>query len=285
MKFVQKSENESFAPVAMRFGETEQAILSQKQIVNALAKRIQDKLPRHIELDDLRSAGYLGLVEAASRFDPQQGKTFSTFAYYRVKGAMLDSLRDEDTKTRTLRQKAKRIESASHHLSAEYGRLPTESEIARYLQISLREYQDLALALWLTNIQSMHDDVQNKFFPDEQSGSDPLLNTIPDPRWISPQEKIEKEELLLCMERAVEALPERQKKVIELYYNGDKDMTMKEIGAVLGVNESCVSKDHARALLNLKASMLEQEKCSRHAKAAPKKCDFFDVLSFLRKRA
>ncbi len=232
----------------------EQAIIGEMPMVKALAQSIHDKLPRHVEINDLLSAGILGLIDAASRYDTSQGTTFSTFAYSRVRGAILDNLRDEDCGSRTLRRKAKQIEVACNRLSTLFGRDPSESEVASLLQISLDEYRSLAQAVWLATIQSIDEEACSPNCYGELE-TDLLVNLIPDRSIQDPQSRLEQKENISLIHHAIESLPERQKTIITLYYY--HGMTMSQIGSLIGVRESSISKMHAKALRNLRASMLD----------------------------
>lgn len=231
----------------------EQAIIEQMSMVKALAISIESKLPRHVEMDDLLSAGVLGLIEAAGRFDASLGIAFSTFAYNRVRGAIVDSLRDEDAASQSLREKGKRIEKAIGRLSVIFGRMPTEAEVASFVQIPIGEYRSLVQRLWMLNIRSANEEASSEQSCDGRGPRDLLINLIPDRATPDQQSRLEQEELAGRMHRAIESLPERQKTVISLYYY--REMTMSQISKVVEVNESCVSKTHAKALLNLKAAM------------------------------
>jgi RNA polymerase sigma factor for flagellar operon FliA len=235
----------------------EQAIMGEMPMVKALAQSIHDKLPRYVEISDLLSAGIIGLIGAAGRYDTSQGTTFSTFAYSRVRGAILDSLRDEDCGSRTLRRKAKQIEVACNRLSTLFGRDPSESEVASFLQISLDEYRSRAQAVWMATIQSIDEEACSPNCYGEVE-TDLLVNLIPDRSIQDPQSRLEQKEDISLIHHAIESLPDRQKTIITLYYY--RGMTMSQIGSLIGVKESGVSKMHAKALQKLKASMLDTAK-------------------------
>lgn len=239
----------------------ERAIIEQMPMVKALAKSVQNKLPQHVEIDDLLSAGVLGLIEAANRFDTSLGVAFSTFAYNRVRGAIFDSLRGEDAASQSMREKGKRLEKAVNRLSAIFGRIPTEAELASFLQISIKEYRLLVQKLWMLNIRSANEEASSERGCDGRGARDLLINLIPDRSTPDQQSCIEQGELIDRMHQAIDSLSERQKTVISLYYY--REMTMSQISKIVGVNESCVSKTHAKALLNLKAAMRDASRADR----------------------
>jgi RNA polymerase sigma factor FliA len=239
--------------------EREQAIMSQMPLVKMLAQKILEKLPQHIELDDLISAGIYGLIESANRYDKSQSASFHTFCYSRIRGAILDSLREEDFGSRNIRQKAKQVEDIYSRLTIHFGRNPSESEMASSLQISLSEYRNLRQDLWMLDIGS----VDEKCFTADGREQDLLINLIPDQSTIDPYTSFEQKEALCLMQQAVESLPAREKTVISLYYYSE--MTMSQIGSQVGVKESAVSKTHAKALLLLNASMRDSAKAERKA--------------------
>jgi RNA polymerase sigma factor for flagellar operon FliA len=233
--------------------EREEAIMSQLSLVKMLAQKIQDKLPRHIELDDLVSAGIFGLIESASRYDKAQSASFHTFCYSRIRGAILDSLRDEDFGSRKIRQKAKQVEETLNSLTALFGRKPTEHEMASALQISIDKYRALQQNLWMLDIESADE----QCFTADGREKDLLINLIPDQSTPDPYSTFEQKESIFLMQQAVESLPDRQKTVISLHYYSE--LTMSEIGSMVGVKVSAISKIHAKALLNLETSMREME--------------------------
>jgi RNA polymerase sigma factor for flagellar operon FliA len=248
------------APVTCGFSspeERDEAIISHMSLVRCIAKKIQDRLPRHIELGDLVSAGTFGLIDAANRYDPaEKNASFATFAYSRIRGEILDSLRDEDFGSRDVRKKAKEVDQVWSRLAILFGRKPTESEMASTLQLPLDEYRSLLQEIWMLSVISAHDERHT----DEPGERDLLLNLIPDKAAIDAHSHVEREEAVSQMCRAVKDLPQRQQSVIMLYYY--EEMSMKQIGSAFGINESSVSKTHAKALLNLKASMLDASRAA-----------------------
>jgi RNA polymerase sigma factor FliA len=232
----------------------EEAILSSLPLVKSLAQRIQDRLPRHVEIGDLVSAGVYGLIEAANRFDPNQGTSFSTFAFNRIRGAIIDSLRCEDLVSQDLRRKGQRIEETIHRLTVQFGRRPTEKEVADTLNVPLKKYQAMVHQLWMVDIESVDVEIDNGA-SETSDERDLLINLIPDQSCINQHTYAETRELVDHVRRAMVKLPANQRAVLSSYYY--REMSMSQIGSELGVQESCVSKTHAKALLNLKATMMD----------------------------
>jgi RNA polymerase sigma factor for flagellar operon FliA len=231
--------------------ELENQITAHLPLVRKLAQQILSKLPKGVtELDDLMSAGMYGLLEAVKRYEPHRKNLFETFAYMRIRGAMLDSLRADDPGSRTLRQKAKAVEQAKDQLTKSLGRLPSSPEIVDALGITLPEYRSLVGEIWSLRIVSL-----NSCEPSSEKSQTTLIDRIPDRSAVSPLALLEKKETSAHLLRAIESLPEREKRVVSLYY--DREMTMKEIGAELGVMESYVSKIHAKAILKMKSTMMD----------------------------
>ncbi|WNL42162.1 RNA polymerase sigma factor FliA [Halomonas sp. PAMB 3264] len=213
-------------------------------LVRRQALALQVRLPASIELDDLIQAGMVGLLEALGRFDAAQGASFATFASQRIRGAMVDELRTRDWLPRSVRRSARAMDESVRRLEQSLGRAPEESEIARDLDIPLDEYQQL-----LADTNSGH------LLPFEElleEGSEPLQESLNAPF----------EELLDGQQRdtliaAIEALPEREKLLMALYYQ--EELNLKEVGAVLGVTESRVSQLHSQAISRLRARLHEPD--------------------------
>ncbi len=238
--------------VCDRQQDSEKEVVEHLPMVKKIAQHIHGKLPKGVaEFDDLVSVGMFGLLEASRRYDPSRDISFATFAYPRIRGAILDNLREDDRGSRTLRKKAKTIEQTVDRLSKSFGRYPTEAEVVDALNMTISEYQSLVFKIWSLAIISLDasDDCT------EQS-SDRPLNRIPDPSSITPLAVLEKKETSAHLLRAIESLSERERRVVSHYYF--REMTMKEIGADLGVMESCVSKIHAKAVLKMRATVMDR---------------------------
>jgi RNA polymerase sigma factor for flagellar operon FliA len=213
-------------------------------IVQFIARRIHERLPQHVPIEDLYSAGVLGLLDAFGRFDPLMQVKFSTYAQFRIRGAILDSLRTLDWSPRELRRKGRAIEEAIRALTGQLSRSPTDIEIAQKLDISLAAYQRLLGELKGLEIGSLHD--QRSEDSDEEE-----LDLIPGRPEDNPLSRYLAGEMRERLTKAIEDLPERERLVLTLYYY--EETTMKEIGLILGLAESRVSQIRASAVLHLRA--------------------------------
>jgi len=206
----------------------------------AMARRIASKMARRLPTslaDDVHSAALLGLVEAANRFHPGRGESFPAFAAKRVRGAVLDELRRGDVLPRRARQTARRVREIVRQLEHQLGRVPRDEEIAEKLGVSVEEYQDRIAALGAVEVVSL----------DELSGGG-VRATSED-----PAEQAERRRANALVERARETLSEREAKVLALHY--EQQMTLAEIGKLLGVTESRVCQLHTRAIKRLRAEL------------------------------
>ncbi|MCU1305560.1 MAG: fliA [Acidobacteriaceae bacterium] len=227
--------------------ERESVLLEQLPQVKFIARRIHDRLPKHVELDDLINAGVIGLIDAMKKYDPAKKVLFKSYAQFRIRGAILDSLREMDWSPRILRKKARRIEEAHRKLSSELGRGATEQEIATELGMQLNEYQVLLGELRGLNLESIQGD-------SEEDGAEEELNDhIPDDRQEDAFSLCLKSERKALLTKAIGELGERDRQVLALYYF--EELTMKEIGVVMGVVESRVSQMHTSAVIQLRAKL------------------------------
>jgi RNA polymerase sigma factor for flagellar operon FliA len=235
--------------------DQERLLLEQLPQVRYIARRIHDRLPSHVLLDDLVQAGILGLIEALHKYDPSKNVELKTYAKHRIQGAILDSLRDLDWSPRPLRKKARQLEQAHQRLRARLGRAATEPELAVELGIELKELQHLLGDLRGLDLGSLQDD-----FNESGQGREALVAN-PEGTDQEPFSMCLKGELRELLARAVGELQPRERQVLSLYYF--EELTMKEVGAVLGVGEARVSQIHSAALVRLRARMrdlLEQAK-------------------------
>lgn len=214
--------------------------------VRYLARRIHERLPQHVELDDLISAGVVGLIDAFSKFDHKKKVQFKSYAQFRIRGAILDSLRTLDWSPRELRRKGRAVEEAIRAVTLRVGRAPSEQEIAKEMELSLAEYQQLLGDLKGLEIGSLH--VERS----EDSG-DEELSYIPGPAEEDPLFRCLKGEMKQRLADAIDDLPEKERMVLTLYYY--EELTMKEIGLTLGVVESRVSQIHSSAVLRLRTAL------------------------------
>jgi RNA polymerase sigma factor for flagellar operon FliA len=227
--------------------ERDRILLEQLPQVKFIARRIHDRLPQHVELDDLINAGVIGLMDAMKKYDPAKQVMFKSYAQFRIRGAILDSLREMDWSPRILRRKARRIEEAHRKLASELGRSATEQEVAAELGIPLHEYQVLLGELRGLDLGSIQAD-------SEEDGPEEELNDyIPDDRQEDAFSLCMKSEMKAILTKAIGELGERDRQVLALYYF--EELTMKEIGVVLGVVESRVSQMHTSALIQLRSKL------------------------------
>jgi RNA polymerase sigma factor FliA len=215
-------------------------------IVRFIARRIHERLPQHVPIDDLYSAGVLGLLDAFGRFDPSKQVKFRTYAQFRIRGAILDSLRTLDWSPRELRRKGRAVEQAIQALIAQFHRSPTDIEIAEKLNIPLAEYQQLLGDLKGLEIGTLHS--ERSADSDEE---EPI--SVPGRPEDDPLFRYLHGEMRERLTKAIDDLPERERLIMTLYYY--EETTMKEIGIILGVVESRVSQIHASAVLHLRARL------------------------------
>lgn len=227
----------------------EQLILEHLPQIKYIAHRISTKLPSHVELNDLVSAGVLGLLDAVEKFDPSRGVKFKTYAELRVKGAILDSLRNLDWAPRSLRKRSKDLEKTYKELEQRLGRPATDKEVSDELGITLDEFYELIDQIKGLNLGSFHDLAPQE---DDRNG-EPLVKYIPDAPQMDPFFVFQKSELRDLLAVAIDTLPKKERLVVSLYYFDE--LTMKEIGKVLGVNESRVSQLHTKAMLRLRTKL------------------------------
>jgi RNA polymerase sigma factor for flagellar operon FliA len=224
-------------------------ILTYAPLVKYVAGRLGSGLPAHVEEGDLVSYGLLGLIGAIERFDPERDIKFETYAIARIKGSIIDELRSMDWVPRSVRARARDIERTIAQLEAKLGRAPTDEEIARKLDIE-EEFQESLLEISRTSIAAL-----DELWSSSSTGGDPiaLIDTIEDPQAAEPQAAMAHTELREALGEAIARLPEREKLVVTLYYY--EELTLREIGEVLGVTESRVSQLHTKAILRLKARL------------------------------
>lgn len=215
----------------------DQVVLDHLPLVKAIAVRVHENLPVHVDLDDLIHAGILGLFDAAEKYDPEKQVAFQSYAKHRIKGAILDSLRQLDWASRDLRKRHKQVETLTRDLAARLGRAPTETEMAEGLGVGLERWRRMMVELRTVGLLSSSG---------RASDGESYEADFPARSDTRPDSMCAREQLRSALERAMGALSERYRKVMVLYYASE--LTMKEIGDVLGVNESRVSQIHKTAL-------------------------------------
>ncbi|UWZ82925.1 sigma-70 family RNA polymerase sigma factor [Occallatibacter riparius] len=226
--------------------EQERMLLEHLPVVRFLARRIHERLPQHVEIEDLVSAGVVGLLDAFAKFDPEKKVQFRSYAQFRIRGAILDSLRTLDWSPRELRRKGRAVEEAIRVLTARMGRPPHENEVAQEMDLSLDEYQQLLGDLKGLEIGTLHME------RNEDSGEEELAYVPGNPEE-DPLFRCLRGELAERLTDAIQNLPDRERLVMTLYYF--EEMTMREIGLALGVVESRVSQIHASAVIHLRSAL------------------------------
>jgi RNA polymerase sigma factor for flagellar operon FliA len=227
--------------------ERDQIIVDSLPLIKHVAHRVAMRLPANIEMRDLINAGVLGLLDAVDKFEPERGVKFKTYAEVRIRGAILDSLRDLDWAPRSLRKKSKDVERAYAELGQRLGRPATDEEVSEALGESIDDFHTLIDQLHGLTIGSLESSST-----DGEEGES-VLNYYPDNGANDPHLRFETNQLTSVLAQAIDALPERERLVLSLYYF--EEFTMKEIGTLLGVNESRVSQLHTKATLRLRTKL------------------------------
>ena len=228
------------------------ALIRQYQpLVRKLAHHMMAKLPASVQVDDLIQVGLIGLSEALARYEATQGVQFETFATQRIRGAMIDELRESDWMSRGSRKSQKEIEGALRRLEHQLGRAPLESEIAAELGLSLADYQALLGKVRGTQLIYLEDmarsgDNEDGFLDHHDAAADEAAD---------PLQALRDQRLRQALVAAIGNLPEREQYVMSMYY--EQDMNLKEIAAVLGVTESRVCQLHSQSIARLRARMRE----------------------------
>ncbi|MGH8945844.1 MAG: FliA/WhiG family RNA polymerase sigma factor [Acidimicrobiia bacterium] len=221
----------------------ERLILHYSPLVKYVAGRVGAGLPRSVDHNDLASYGLFGLIDAIDKFEPDRGFKFETYAINRIKGAILDELRALDWVPRSVRSRARRIESAIVELEHRLQRSPTEDEMAHHLEMPLGELHDALAEIGRSGIAAL-----DEFVSSDSSTS--MGEMLADPTGISPEHLFQREETRRGLVDAINRLPQRERLVVTLYYY--EGMTLAEIGEVLGVTESRVCQIHAKTMMSLR---------------------------------
>jgi RNA polymerase sigma factor for flagellar operon FliA len=225
----------------MRLGTAsnrDELVLRCMPLVRRVAANVASRLPASVELSDLTQEGFVGLIHAAQKFDEGKGVRFWTYAELRIRGAMLDSLRGLDSVPRSVRRKRRALDKATAELEGQLGRAARDEELAKAVELSVEE------------LRIMREQVRSAENRQPADGFDVTLAQLSDPQALDPHEGLERTETEALLSRAIEALTERERLVITLYYH--EELTMKEVGEVLGVNESRVSQIHSKAIRHLR---------------------------------
>jgi len=223
--------------------------------VRLIARRIQERLPENISLEDLISTGVIGLIAAIDHFDPSHNVKLKTYAEYKIRGAILDSLRGLDWAPRQKRRQAKQIEAAIAAAEQRLQRAPTEEEIAAQLEISLEEYHE-----WLVQIRGLN--IASLDYTSGEQGKD-LLHYIPDGDENLPSTLLEKSELERLLAEGIEQIPAIERTVLGLFYQ--EELTLREIAQVVKLHESRISQLKSQAILRLRSHLAVQWPATRGA--------------------
>lgn len=221
-------------------------------LVKTIVGRLAMTLPSHVDLDDLYSAGVIGLLNALRNYDESNGARFVTYARIRIHGAVIDELRRMDCVSRTIRDKARKVQTAIAQLEQQHGRPPTEDEIARHMHLSLADYHTL-----LDEIRPVTFVCLDAVIGSEDSEGSMQYESVTDSAQESPVDTASKRELARLIERRIQQLPVMQRKVLALYYF--EGLRLREIAEAFGVTESRICQIHSQAILSIKAWLRNQE--------------------------
>jgi RNA polymerase sigma factor for flagellar operon FliA len=222
------------------------AIRKYAALVRRMAHHLLARLPASVELDDMIQAGMMGLMDAIARYEDTHGAQFETYAAQRIRGAMLDGLREHDWLPRGVRRAQRRIDGAMQALEHKLGRVPAEAEIARQLGVPLEEYRHLLQEARGAQLVFYED------LSDGGEGGDFFERNVPDPA-LDPLARLQDKNFRKALVAAIEKLPERERMVMGMYYA--KEMNLREIAEVLGVTESRICQLHGQAISRLRSRM------------------------------
>ena len=230
----------------MTAAERDALIVATLPLIKHVAHRVATRLPANIEMRDLINAGVLGLLDAVDKFEPERGVKFKTYAEVRIRGAILDSLRNLDWAPRSLRKKSKDLERIYADLSQKLGRPATDEEVSEAMGEDIEDFHALVEQLHGLTIGSFEN-------VGDSEDSDNYINYYPDDGTNDPYVRFQSNELTALLAQAIDELPEKERLVLSLYYY--EEFTMKEIGTLLGVNESRVPQLHTKATLRLRSRL------------------------------
>ncbi|MDR1175063.1 MAG: RNA polymerase sigma factor WhiG [Treponema sp.] len=223
-------------------------------LVKYVAGKVAVGMPHNVEFDDLVGFGFFGLLDAIDRFDPDKNVKFKTYAVPRIKGAIFDELRSIDWVPRSVRQKTKEVEETIGALEAQLGRSATDHEIAGALGMNESEFLKTMMRISSTSILSLND----VWFSGDENDKISIGDSIESPVSLNPDVIVEKGEIRQVIINSIGELPDKEKKILVLYYY--EDLTLKEIGQVMGITESRVSQLHTKAILRLRSKLTNVRK-------------------------
>ena len=223
-------------------------------LVKYVAGKVSVGMPQSVDFDDLVGFGVFGLFDAIEKFDPDKHVKFKTYAVTRIRGAIFDELRSIDWVPRSVRQKTREIDETVQHLEARLGRSATDEEVAGEMGMSLDQYNQMMLKVSGTSMLSLND----VWYTGEDNDKISIVESIEAPNSLRPDAIAEKDEMRRVIVEAINDLPEKEKKVLVLYYY--EDLTLKEIGKVLDVTESRISQLHTKAISRLRGKLTNLKK-------------------------
>lgn len=239
----------------------DQLITQYAPLVKRLAYHLMTRLPASVQLEDLIQNGMLGLLDAMGRYEDGMGAQFETYAAQRIRGSMLDGLRENDWLPRSIRRDMRKIETAIHALEQKNGRPPAEQELADSLGISLLEYQKMLQEARGYQLIYFED------FNTEDSGD--FLETHVPEKMDNPLDILQDQSMRSTLIEAIGQLPEREQLVMALYY--EEDLNLREIGEVMGVSESRVCQLHSQAIARIRTRMLDSQPIKAAKRGRPRK--------------
>jgi len=219
-------------------------------IVRYTAQRMAINLPKDVQLGDLIGAGVMGLIKALESFDATRDVKFETYATHKIRGAILDDLREQDWVPRSIRQKARTVKNAYIELEKEIGRTPYDSEVAAHLNLKPAEFEELLSEIAPTSIVSLNEVILNNY---GETMNMSFIDTIEDEDAENPLDRLGAEDVKNILAKALMELSENERHVIALYHY--EELTLKEIGIAMNITESRVSQIHSKAMLKLKAKL------------------------------
>ena len=223
-------------------------------LVKYVAGKVAMGMPHNVEFDDLVGFGVFGLFDAIKKFDPDKHVKFKTYAVTRIRGAIFDELRSIDWVPRSVRQKSREIEDTIHRLESSLGRAASDQELANEMRMTTKEFQKTMMKISGTSILSLND----VWYTGDDNDKVSIVDSIESPSSLNPDIIVEKGEIKRVIIQAITELPEKEKKVLVLYYY--EDLTLKEIGKILEVTESRISQLHTKAIMRLRSKLTNIKK-------------------------